>query len=107
MPRIALLLLAALAPLVSADAPATNHPTAAPSDLRTAMTLRGTLILDETFTPDSWKAHWSTYKSDCALIDGHLRVNAPPDAGHPAEANVHEPLHNTVIQFRFRCAGAA
>jgi hypothetical protein len=65
----------------------------------------GKLMLDEPFTPESWKKDWGVYKGDFQSVGNQLRVAERPDDGHHPEASHAGPVHNVVVQFKFKYDG--
>ncbi len=66
------------------------------------MTSLGKLMLDEPFTPESWKKDWGVYKGDFQIVNNQLRVAERAEDGHHPEASHPGPVHNVVVQFKFR-----
>jgi len=99
---LALLMLCPLT-LVAADAKKKKEPVDEGPKL--LMTQLGKLLLDDPFTAESWKKNWNAYKGDYQSVGDQLRVAEKPDDGHHPEASHRGPVHNVVVQFKFKYDG--
>jgi len=74
------------------------------------MTELGKPILDEPFTPESWQKNWgkSWNKGDWQIVGDQLRVAEKAEDGHHPEIGYGAggPLHNVVVQCKFKYDGA-
>lgn len=88
--------------LLAQAAPAKKQP-----DALNLMLKKGELLLEESFTPESWGAKdWNKYKGKFELVGEQLKVaELPADNHHPAVSRKAE-LNRAVIQFKFKFDGA-
>ncbi len=98
---------AILSVLIACCATASAAETKKPVDdqPKLLMCTMGKLMLDEPFTPESWKKDFGVYKGDFQSVGDQLRVAERPEDGHHPEASHHGPVHNVVVQFKFKYDG--
>ena len=100
---LALLILCTLTAATAADAKKKKEPVNEGPKL--LMTQPGKLLLEEPFTAESWKKNWSAYKGDFQSVGDQLRVAEKPEDGHHPEASHQGPVHNVIVQFKFKYDG--
>jgi len=86
-------------------APAAEPKKPADEGPKLLMCTPGKLLLDEPFTPESWKKDFGVYKGDFQIVNDQLRVAERPEDGHHPESSHHGPVHNVVVQFKFKYDG--
>jgi hypothetical protein len=91
-----------------------KKPVQEPSGPKLLMTQLGKVILEEPFTAESWQKNWgkSWHKGDWQTPGDQLRVAEKTEEGHHPEIgyspknNGGKPLHNVVVQCKFKYDGA-
>lgn len=102
-----LLALTAISIVVAAGiaASAADEKKKAAPELPTVMCKRGDLLLEETFTEDTW-SKWNRYKGEWVVDKGKVKVaEIPTDKHHPAAQHKLE-CTNAIFQFSFKLDGA-
>ncbi len=100
---LALLILSMLGVATAADVKKKKE--AADEGPKLLMTQPGKLLLDDPFTAESWKKNWNAYKGDYQSVGDQLRVAEKADDGHHPEASHRGPVHDVIVQFKFRYDG--
>jgi len=75
-------------------------------DLPTMMTQRSKVLVNESFSNDTWTKLLKSGKTDLLLGDGALRIAPQEGAGHAPQISHYARVTDVVIQVRFQLDGA-